>query len=252
MTNGFDLDHNLDLWIFKVKRDLHLWPHTWPWPWVFMVKCLNSCISEWEGWLTLHKGDGSRSFMTMAITIWWPRSGVWIYQIVTRVTSVVGVPSTHQVILIPVFKISMGITTSGLALGGFQITIWALSFLQFLIYIIDTYLKHGKNRMAVHYLHCSKLLRWGDLNSFHFEKLDSSGIPVYVKYICVYINNPSIDLSFIKWAISKTDNFRVFISVSIKKKKFICICYKGLCLNCVKQTYIIEHSLGWCFVHNII
>ena len=37
--------------------------HPWPWPWL----------------------------------IWWPRSGVWIYQIVTGVTSVVGVPSTHLV-----------------------------------------------------------------------------------------------------------------------------------------------------------
>ena len=44
------------------------------------------------------KGGGSRSFMTMTMTIWWPRSGVWIYQIVTGVTSVVGVPSTHLVI----------------------------------------------------------------------------------------------------------------------------------------------------------
>ena len=95
MTNGFDLDHSLDLWIFKVKRDLDLWPHTWPWPWIFMVKFWNSCISESEGWLTFHKGGGSRSFMTM--TIWWPRSGVWIYQIVTGVTSVVAAPSTHLV-----------------------------------------------------------------------------------------------------------------------------------------------------------
>ena len=103
MTNGFDLDHVLDLWILKVKYDLELWPHTWPWPWIFMVKFWNSCISEWEGRLTLHKGGGSRSggsrsFMTMTVTIWWPRSGVWIYQIVTGVTSVVGVPSTHLVI----------------------------------------------------------------------------------------------------------------------------------------------------------
>ena len=43
------------------------------------------------------KGGGSRSFMTMTMTIWWPRSGVWIYQIVTGVTSVAGVPSTHLV-----------------------------------------------------------------------------------------------------------------------------------------------------------
>ena len=97
VTNGFELDHNLDLWILKVKCDLDLWPHRWPWPWIFMVKFWNSCISEWEGWLTLHEGGGSRSFMTMIMTIWWPRSGVWIYQVVTGVTSVVGVPSTHLV-----------------------------------------------------------------------------------------------------------------------------------------------------------
>ena len=54
MTNGFKLDHNLDLWILKVKRDLDLWPHTWPWPRIFMVKFWNSCISEWEGRLTDH------------------------------------------------------------------------------------------------------------------------------------------------------------------------------------------------------
>ena len=98
VTNGFDLDHNLDLWIFKVKRDLDLWPHTWPWPWIVMVKFWNGCISEWEGWLTLQKGGGSRLFMTMTMTIWWPRSDVWIYQIVTGVTSVVCVPSTHLVL----------------------------------------------------------------------------------------------------------------------------------------------------------
>ena len=96
-TIRLDLDHNLDLWIFKVKRKLDLWPHTWPWPWIFMVKFWNSCISEWEGRLTLHKEGGSRSYMTVTMTIWWPRSGIWIYQIVTGVTSVVGVPSTHLV-----------------------------------------------------------------------------------------------------------------------------------------------------------
>ena len=100
VTNGFDLDHNIDLWILKVKRYLDLWPHTWPWPWILMVKFWYSFISESEGWLTLHKGGGSRSFMTMTMTIWWPRSGVWIYQIVTGVTSVVGVPSTHLVVFV--------------------------------------------------------------------------------------------------------------------------------------------------------
>ena len=98
VTIRFDLDHNFDLWIFKVKHDLDLWPHTCHWPWIFMVKFLNSCISEWEGQLTLHKGGGSRSFMTMTMAIWWPRSGVWIYQILTGVTSVVGVLSSHLVL----------------------------------------------------------------------------------------------------------------------------------------------------------
>ena len=96
MINGFDLDHDLDLWILKARCDHDLWPHTWPWPWIFMVKFWNSCISQWEGWfLALHKGGGSRSCMTLTVTIWWPRSGVWIYQIVTGVTPIVGVPSTH-------------------------------------------------------------------------------------------------------------------------------------------------------------
>ena len=81
-----------EFWRSNLTFDL-----TWPWPWIFMVKFWNSCISEWEGRLTLHKGGGSRSFMTMIMTIWWPSSGVWIYQIVTGVTSVVGVPSTHLV-----------------------------------------------------------------------------------------------------------------------------------------------------------
>ena len=44
VTNGFELDHNLDLWILKVKCDLDLWPHRWPWPWIFMVKFWNGCI----------------------------------------------------------------------------------------------------------------------------------------------------------------------------------------------------------------
>ena len=98
MTNGFDLGHDLDLWIFKAKCDFDLWPHAWPWPRIFMVKFWNSCTSEWEGRLTLNKGDESWSFMTMTETNWWPRSCVRIYQIVTRVTSDVGVLSTHRVL----------------------------------------------------------------------------------------------------------------------------------------------------------
>ena len=29
VINGFKLNHYLDLWFFKVKCDLDLWPHTW-------------------------------------------------------------------------------------------------------------------------------------------------------------------------------------------------------------------------------
>ena len=86
---------SIDLWIFKIKCDLDLWPQACPWGRIFMAKFLNSCISKWEGRLTLNKGGGSRSFMTMNVTIWWPRSRVKIYQIVTGVTSDVGMLSTH-------------------------------------------------------------------------------------------------------------------------------------------------------------
>ena len=77
-------------WTQGLKCDLDLWPHTWPWPWI-------AVISEWEGRLTLNKGCGSRSFMTMTVTIWWPRSDVRICQRVTEVTSDVGVPLTHLI-----------------------------------------------------------------------------------------------------------------------------------------------------------
>ena len=56
---GLTLTITLTIWILKVKCDLDLWPHTWLWSWIFMVKFWNSCVSEWEGRLTLHKGGGS-------------------------------------------------------------------------------------------------------------------------------------------------------------------------------------------------
>ena len=58
VTIRFDLGNDLDLWIFKVKCDLDLWPYAWCWPRIFMVKFWNSCISGWEGRLTLIKGEG--------------------------------------------------------------------------------------------------------------------------------------------------------------------------------------------------
>ena len=68
-----------------------------------MVIFWNSCISEWEGRLTLQRvwelviHDHDHDHLV-------PRSGVWIYQIVTGVTSVVGVPSTHQVCVVNILQ----------------------------------------------------------------------------------------------------------------------------------------------------
>ena len=78
VTLTFDHTHDLD--------------HGFSWP------NFEIAVSEWEGQLTLNIGGGSRSFMTMTMTIWSPRSGVWIYQTATGVTSVVSVPLTHLVI----------------------------------------------------------------------------------------------------------------------------------------------------------
>ena len=92
MTIRFDLGHDLDLWIIKITYDLDLWPYGLCWRRIFMLKFWNSRNSEWEARLTLNKVVGSKSFMNMTVTIWWPRSGVRIYNIVTGVTSDVGVP----------------------------------------------------------------------------------------------------------------------------------------------------------------
>ena len=61
---------------------------------------LNSRLQMWPLGLTLAMTlifEFSRSYVIL--TIWWPRSSVRIYQIVTGVTSDVGVPSTHLVFL---------------------------------------------------------------------------------------------------------------------------------------------------------
>ena len=38
VTNGFDLGHDLNLWIFNGKFHPDLWPHTWFWLRIFVVK----------------------------------------------------------------------------------------------------------------------------------------------------------------------------------------------------------------------
>ena len=75
---------------------------------------LNSRPQIWQMGLTLAMTlifEFSRSYVIL--TIWWPRSGVRIYQIVTGVTSVVGVPSTRlvylYVILCVVIPVNVGL-----------------------------------------------------------------------------------------------------------------------------------------------
>ena len=106
-------------WTLGLKCDHQIWPWPWPWPWIFKVKyeiCYISTKSgpiatKWKAnisiWTLGLKYDNgfdlghdldiwiSRSYVIL--TIWWPRSSVRIYQIVTGVTSDVGVPSTHLV-----------------------------------------------------------------------------------------------------------------------------------------------------------
>ena len=110
-------------WSHGLKCDQWVWPWPWSWPWIFKVKygiCyrsqpkvvwlprnekqtyrLNSRPQMWPMGLTLAMTltfEFSRS--NVILTIWWPRSGVRIYQIMTGVTSDVGVPSTHLVLVI--------------------------------------------------------------------------------------------------------------------------------------------------------
>ena len=107
---------------FRPQSDHQIWPWPWPWPWIFKVKyeiCYISTksgpvASKWKANISIWtleasnvtKGltlamtvifEFSRSYVIL--TIWWPRPGVRIYQIVTGVTSDVGVPSTHLVLM---------------------------------------------------------------------------------------------------------------------------------------------------------
>ena len=75
--------------------DLALWPHPWPWLWGFKVRVWNSFVSG-MGWPIDMEGKG-------VIHSWpwywlvWPWWGGQMYQIMTGVTSDVGVPSTYLV-----------------------------------------------------------------------------------------------------------------------------------------------------------
>ena len=109
-------------WTLGLKCDHQIWPWLWPWLWILKVKYEFLYISsktgpiatkrkgniliwtlglKYDQWFDLGHDLESifefwRSYVILAI--WWPRSGVRIYQIMTGVTSDVSVPSTHLVI----------------------------------------------------------------------------------------------------------------------------------------------------------
>ena len=102
-------------WTLGLKCDHQIWPWPWPWTWIFKVKyeiCYISTksgpiamkqkanISIWPRGLKCDNGFDLGHDIDIWIfkVIWWPRSGIRIYQIVTGVTSDVGVPSTHLVL----------------------------------------------------------------------------------------------------------------------------------------------------------
>ena len=75
-------------------------PQMWP---MGLTLTITLTFEFWRSNMTLtfdHTHDLEHGFSwsnSLTMTIWWPGSGVWIYQIVTGVTLVVGVPSTHLV-----------------------------------------------------------------------------------------------------------------------------------------------------------
>ena len=117
VTIGFDLGHDLDP-EFSVTLTLNFQGEIWifihlnqNWPDCHETKSkhidLNSRPQIWPMGLTLAMTlifEFWRSYVIL--TIWWPRSGVRIYQIVTGVTSDVGVPSTHLVFYVHAWKLS--------------------------------------------------------------------------------------------------------------------------------------------------
>ena len=95
-------------WTSGLKCNQWVWPWPWPWPlnfqgqmwhwpltthmtwpWILWSNLKQLCF-KMGGPIDIEQRGGSRSFMTMTMTIWWPR----IYQIVNGVTSDVSVPST--------------------------------------------------------------------------------------------------------------------------------------------------------------
>ena len=123
MTIGFDLGHNLDLefsrsnkelaislpkmvWLPRNEKQTHrLNSRPLMWPSDLTLAVTLTLTFQGQIWNLLYLNQKfSRSYVIL--TILWPRSGVRIYQIVTGVTSDVGVPSTHLVLLIHFLPLS--------------------------------------------------------------------------------------------------------------------------------------------------
>ena len=96
VNNGYDLGHDFDL-DFSTSNVTIIFDHIDGLYHGFSWSTFEISVSqEWDGRLTLHKGDGSLSFMTMAF--WWPKWGARIYHIVIGVTSDVSLPLTRLVL----------------------------------------------------------------------------------------------------------------------------------------------------------
>ena len=73
------------------------WPHPWLWPWSFKVAVWNSLICGMWRPIDMERKGCESSIHDHDITFVWPCWGGWMYRIVTKVISDVGVPSTYLV-----------------------------------------------------------------------------------------------------------------------------------------------------------
>ena len=89
-------------WILGQLCDLGLWPHPWPWHCIFKVEFRNSCILGSVIWLMWNKKNVNQEDIgpTVCLCPLTAQPGTSIRPtMVTWVTSDVGVPSAHLVLL---------------------------------------------------------------------------------------------------------------------------------------------------------
>ena len=97
-------------WTLSHKCDHRIWPWPWPWLWIFEVKFGICYISAKDGLIAIKLKvpllDELKASMTIKFDFGHDleKWGVTIYQIVTGVTSDVGMPSTHLVSFVFHFK----------------------------------------------------------------------------------------------------------------------------------------------------